>query len=368
MALDSRQRREAPPAPRRHGSPRDADDGFHDRAGGHSAWVGVATNGSVGATPRAVSTRHPAGVPPGLDCRRVWRAYRCHHPQAQRAWLLPDPSRRIEGPRVPARAVDDRSRLLRAGRDRQCPLLRRSRAPAVPVDSARLGAVLADRQAPTRHGQPPCTETPGQHARQQHPADLGGDQALRGDERAWTASASDRSAPRALRKKRRLGNRQRQEDCDGAGQEVTRLRLEVVGWLRRPYSHLTSSYDRALGVPFLFRTRRAFEHLVQRYGLRFRSAADLGCGTGLFACYLNRRWGVPVFAVDRSPEMLRVALENCRVPRVCFLRQDIRELCLPSPVDLITANFDALNHVLSSRELQDVFRRIRENLRPGGHL
>ena len=146
------------------------------------------------------------------------------------------------------------------------------------------------------------------------------------------------------------------------------MRLEVVGWLRRPYSHLASSYDRALGVPFLFRTRRAFEHLVQRYGLRFRSAADLGCGTGLFACYLNRRWGVPVFAVDRSPEMLRVALENCRVPRVCFLRQDIRELCLPSPVDLITANFDALNHVLSSRDLQDVFRRIRENLRPGGHL
>lgn len=146
------------------------------------------------------------------------------------------------------------------------------------------------------------------------------------------------------------------------------MRAEVVGRLRRPYSHLASRYDRALGIPFLVRTRRAFEHLVRRYGVQFRSAADLGCGTGLFACYLNRRWGVPVFAVDRSLEMLRVGLENCRVPGVCFLRQDMRELCLPFPVDLITANFDALNHILSARELREVFRRIRENLNPGGHL
>jgi len=142
----------------------------------------------------------------------------------------------------------------------------------------------------------------------------------------------------------------------------------VVARLRRPYSDLARSYDAALGVPFFRRARRAFEHLARRYGIAFRSAADVGCGTGLFACYLNRRWRVPVFGVDRSAEMLHVGRCNCPGPGVCFLQQDVRRLCLPTPVDLITANFDALNHLLDGGDLREAFARIRDNLNPGGHL
>jgi SAM-dependent methyltransferase len=136
----------------------------------------------------------------------------------------------------------------------------------------------------------------------------------------------------------------------------------------RPYSRLAPAYDAALGVRNFVGTRAAFERLVKRYGIRFRSAADIGCGTGLFACYLSRCWGVPVFAVDRSPEMLRIATQNCPAPNVRFLQQDIRELRLPFPVDLITANFDTLNHLLTGPELRLAFRRIWKNLRPGGHF
>jgi predicted TPR repeat methyltransferase len=56
----------------------------------------------------------------------------------------------------------------------------------------------------------------------------------------------------------------------------------------RPYSELAATYDATLGVPIFVGTRRAFEELVIRYGIDFRSAADIGCGTGLFARYLNR--------------------------------------------------------------------------------
>src|SRR4030095_8338141 len=104
----------------------------------------------------------------------------------------------------------------------------------------------------------------------------------------------------------------------------------------RPYSELAPRYDTALGISNFIGTRAAFEALVRRYGIQFRSAADVGCGTGLFACYLSRCWGVPVFAVDRSPEMLRVAVRNCPDLNVCFLQQDIRCLRLPCVVDLIT--------------------------------
>ena len=106
-----------------------------------------------------------------------------------------------------------------------------------------------------------------------------------------------------------------------------------------PYSQLASAYDIALGIPNFIGTRAAFERLVRRYDILSHSAADVGCGTGLFACYLNQCWGVPVFAVDRSPEMLDVARCNCTSPNVSFLLQDIRCLRLPCSVDLITANF-----------------------------
>ena len=79
----------------------------------------------------------------------------------------------------------------------------------------------------------------------------------------------------------------------------------------RPYSRVAPFYDCTVGMEFFLRVRQAFSKLVPRYGIRFCSAADIGCGTGLFACYLNQCWGVPVYGVDRSLEMLRQARRNC---------------------------------------------------------
>lgn len=135
-----------------------------------------------------------------------------------------------------------------------------------------------------------------------------------------------------------------------------------------PYSLLAPSYDLAVGLRDFSQARRAFERLVSALGLRFRSAVDLGCGTGLFACYLARRWCVPVIGVDRSPAMLAVARGRCRDPRVTFLLQDLRALRLPCPVELATANTFTLNHLMSAGELLGAFRRVAAALRPGGHL
>jgi len=136
----------------------------------------------------------------------------------------------------------------------------------------------------------------------------------------------------------------------------------------RPYSHLAKAYDETIGLPAFGRIRLGFETLARRYGLRFSSAADIGCGTGLFARYLNRCWGATVWAVDISPDMLRVAERNCLGADVRLLRQDIRRLRLPERVDLVTSNFDALNHLTGKDDLRVAFQRIAENLRPGGHL
>jgi SAM-dependent methyltransferase len=77
---------------------------------------------------------------------------------------------------------------------------------------------------------------------------------------------------------------------------------------------------------------------------------------------------ISVFAVDLSEPMLRIAARNCCGTNVVLMRQDIRCLRLPRPVDLITANFDTLNHIVRTDDLRKVLRRIFENLNPGGHF
>jgi SAM-dependent methyltransferase len=142
----------------------------------------------------------------------------------------------------------------------------------------------------------------------------------------------------------------------------------AVAQLALPYSRLAAEYDGTIGRPFFRETRNAFERIVRRYGIKFRSAADIGCGTGLFAKHLQTSHRVPVFAVDLSASMLRKAAENCGGTNVVLMRQDIRHLRLPEPVDLITANFDTLNHILKEEDLRQTLRRVFENLKPGGHF
>ena len=127
-----------------------------------------------------------------------------------------------------------------------------------------------------------------------------------------------------------------------------------------PYSRLATDYDATVGIPFFQQTRDFFERLVRKYRIRFRSAGDIGCGTGLFARYLKVSRDIEVFAVDLSEPMLRVAQRNCYGTNVVLLRQDIRCLRLPHPVDLITANFDTLNHLLSNHDLLRTLRAWRK--------
>lgn len=133
------------------------------------------------------------------------------------------------------------------------------------------------------------------------------------------------------------------------------------------YSQLAAHYDRAVGRHYFNALRRAFEVLVPRYGLRFRDVLDLGCGTGLFACHLAERYCASVLGIDNSAAMLAIARRQCRSCRVGFMQQDLRALTLPWRFDLVTANFDTLNHLRDPAELRCVVHTIGRLLRPGAH-
>ena len=134
-----------------------------------------------------------------------------------------------------------------------------------------------------------------------------------------------------------------------------------------PYRSFALLYDALLGNAMFPLIRRNFEWLVRRYGIRFRSATDVACGTGAFVRYLCQ-WGVPVLGVDRSLAMLRLAEQKNGENGAKFLCQDMRQLQLPCPVDLITCHFDSLNYLLSLRDLLQAFRRFRANLTHGGYV
>jgi SAM-dependent methyltransferase len=134
------------------------------------------------------------------------------------------------------------------------------------------------------------------------------------------------------------------------------------------YSRGTAAvYDRTVGVGYFLRARQRFERVMAAHHARFASAADIGCGTGLFACYLRDHWGVPVMAVDRSVGMLAEARARCGTrPGITLLKQDVRTLSLPRRVELVTANFDMLNHLARYIDLDSAVRAVAANLAQGG--
>lgn len=139
------------------------------------------------------------------------------------------------------------------------------------------------------------------------------------------------------------------------------------GKLVAPYSHLAAEYDRLVGDALYPKVRESFDACVRALGLSFGSLADIGCGTGRFLRDMLP-YGVPLIGVDRSPQMLRIAAGRLRGEGVLLMRQDMRRLRLPRPVDLMTCNGDTLNYLVNLDELASALLRCRENLRPGGHL
>ncbi len=91
---------------------------------------------------------------------------------------------------------------------------------------------------------------------------------------------------------------------------------------------------------------------------------DAGCGSGRVTLELCAR--VPrgtVYAVDAAPSMVAHARQTLG-DRATVLRQDLAELALPEPVDLIFSN--ATFHWLPDHDA--LFAALHRNLKPGGRL
>ena len=115
--------------------------------------------------------------------------------------------------------------------------------------------------------------------------------------------------------------------------------------------------------------RQARRRLLGEILPQVRAACDLACGTGTTALELARR-GIKVYGVDLSPTMCRLARTKVRRAgaNVTIIAGDMRTFRLPEPVDLITCEFDAVNHVPRKSDLARVANAVARALRPSGYF
>jgi SAM-dependent methyltransferase len=133
------------------------------------------------------------------------------------------------------------------------------------------------------------------------------------------------------------------------------------------YRGFASIYDTTMGDAAFPTVWSAFERARNQHGITFASACDVGCGTGRFLASLQR-YDAQLFGVDLSAAMLQRAARRLRGKRMRLLRQDMRALRLPQPVELITCNFCTLNYCANEDDVAATLAACRANLAPGGHL
>lgn len=144
------------------------------------------------------------------------------------------------------------------------------------------------------------------------------------------------------------------------------VRLMSRSSATRPYKWLAEYYDKV----FTFH-HEWFEavhaKLLAPVMPKVSVACDLCCGTGATAVHLARQ-GIRTYAVDLSPGMCRATRAKAREAgvRVRVSRGDMREFTLPEPVDLITSECDAINHLPEAGDLPRVAAAVAAALRPGG--
>ena len=132
------------------------------------------------------------------------------------------------------------------------------------------------------------------------------------------------------------------------------------------YASLAAFYDR-LTDDVAYRDRAAYLHgLLQAFSSKpVHSLLDLACGSGSLTLEFAAL-GYDMIGVDLSPEMLALAMEKESTGDILWLCQDMRALDLFDTVDAAVCTLDSINHLLTTADIREVFRRLRLFIGPHG--
>lgn len=122
-------------------------------------------------------------------------------------------------------------------------------------------------------------------------------------------------------------------------------------------------YNKHWGHMFTPIAIAAIEKLVLPNLSRGAEVLDLCCGTGQIVGLLRGR-GYKLTGIDGSEKMLSYARENS--PGGNFIAADARTFVTSTPFDAVVCVFDSLNHIVSKKDLSDVFKSTYRALKENG--
>src|ERR1700754_5001225 len=135
---------------------------------------------------------------------------------------------------------------------------------------------------------------------------------------------------------------------------------------RRAYDAFAADYDLFTAHHRYDEWTQTLEDRAKQAGLDGNRLLDVACGTGKsFVPFLHR--GYDVTACDVSPAMLELAAQKAQ-GRARVLEADMRRLPVLGSFDLVTCLDDAVNYLLTERELAATFAGLHRNLAPEGVL
>ncbi len=94
-----------------------------------------------------------------------------------------------------------------------------------------------------------------------------------------------------------------------------------------------------------------------------KSVLDLGCGTGNFLQKLEPYFEF-LMGIDISIDMIKLAKKNCKKAK--FEVENVTNFQINHKFDLITCNFDMINHLQQLKDWQEVFERAYNHLNDDG--
>lgn len=109
---------------------------------------------------------------------------------------------------------------------------------------------------------------------------------------------------------------------------------------------------------------KAIDRLASR--LRPRRLLDMGCGTGILAFAMARRFGRPVMAADIDPESVRVARLNTRVNRLQGRVRTVLSAGYANPEIAVGGPYDLIVSNILARPLCQMAGDLHRHLAPGG--
>jgi SAM-dependent methyltransferase len=130
------------------------------------------------------------------------------------------------------------------------------------------------------------------------------------------------------------------------------------------YDSWARIYNQYWGARYCENNLPPFEKLLQTYDIhQGANILDLCCGTGHMAQHLIEQ-GYQVTGLDISKSMLQYARQNA--PQAQFILDDARYFNLPSTFNAVISPSGSLNHMMTIKDLRQVFAKVYNALLDNG--